>query len=155
MNNQRGLTLIEMIIYIALVSTLSTSIVGLYIHIISLKSQALVMQEVNDSVRFAAARIDSEIRRAVSVLGVGDSLSLITPDTQRNPTSFELADGRILMRAGATSAYITSNLVTITNLSLTNLSSVDGKSINIRYSLSGLYQDRTATVTGSAELRSK
>jgi type II secretory pathway pseudopilin PulG len=155
MKSNSGITIIEMTLYIGIVALISSSLVGLYIQIIQMKSKATAIQEVNESVRLAASRLDYEIRSAKSINSVGSSLSLSFADSSRNPTIFSLVNDRILLNVGVSTAYITSNLITITNFTLTNLSSGDSNSQNIRYSISGSYLGNDATVTSSAEVRSK
>ena len=147
--------MIEMIIYVAIVSIISTSITGLYIHIIRLRAQASSTQEVNESVRLAASKIDYEIRQAKSINSVGTSLSLSSSDSARNPTIIDLSNGRIRFTVGTSTAFITSNQVTINTFTLTNLSTGDSKSQNVRYIISGTYLGNSASITSSAEVRSK
>lgn len=147
--------MIEMIIYVAIVSIISTSITGLYIHIIRLRAQASSTQEVNESVRLAASKIDYEIRQAKSINSVGTSLSLSSSDSARNPTIIDLSNGRIRFTVGTSTAFITSNQVTINTFTLTNLSTGDSKSQNVRYTISGTYLGNSASITSSAEVRSK
>jgi type II secretory pathway pseudopilin PulG len=155
MTSKSGVTIIEMILYIGIVALISTAMVSLYINIIRLRSKATAMQEVNESVRLAAAKISYEIRQAHTILGVGSSLRLDMIDSSRNPTIFELNSGRIRLTVGTSVAYITSNLVNIDTFSLTNLSSGDSLAQNIRFTISGSYLDNTASITSSAEIRSK
>ena len=155
MKHKLGFTLIEMILYIAIVALISSALVSLYIQIIQLRSRATAIQEVNESVRLAAAKISYEIRQANKINSVGTSLSLSSTETGRNPTIFDLNNGRIRMTVGTSVAYITSNLVTITAFTPTNLSSGDSLSQNVRFSLSGSYQKNEASITSSAEIRSK
>ncbi len=155
MRQQQGVTIIEMILYIGIVALISTSMVGLYIKIIQLRSKATAIQEVNESVRLAAAKISYEIRQSQSIRGVGASLSLNMADASRNPTTFALVSGRIQMKVGTSTADITSNLVNINSLTFTNLSSGDSLAQNIRFAVNGNYLDNVATITNSAEVRSK
>jgi type II secretory pathway pseudopilin PulG len=151
----QGLSMIEMIIYIAIVSIISTSITGLYIHIIRLRSLASASQEVNESIRLAASKIDYEIRQAKAINSVGTSLSLFSNNSARNPTIIDLNNGRIRFSVGSSTAYITSNLVNINAFTLTNLSTGDSKSQNVRYTISGTYLGSSASITSSSEVRSK
>lgn len=152
---QKGVTLVEMILYVALVAIISTSLIGLYINIIRLRQESVHIQEVNAAIRLAAAKIGYEIRSAKSILGVGDSLSLATFDPDRSPTTFSLNNGQIIMSVGSSSYPLTSNLVTINSFVLTNLSAGGTASAHVRYTISGSRQGKTSSVTSSAEMRSK
>jgi type II secretory pathway pseudopilin PulG len=155
MKSQSGITLIEMILYIGIVALISSSLVGLYIQIINLRSSATAIQEVNESIRLASTKLAYEIRQAHPILGVGSSLRLDMVDTSRNPTIFDLNSSRIRMTVGTSIAYITSNLVNIDTLTFTNLSSGDSLAQNIRYTIDGHYLGHNASITNSVEIRSK
>lgn len=155
MKSNSGITIIEMTLYIGIVALISSSLVGLYIEIIKLKSKATAIQEVNETIRLAASKIEYEIKSAHSIISVGSSLSLAFTDSSRNPTTIALDNGRIRFSVGSSIAYITSNLVNINTFTLTNLSSGDTLSQHVRYTLSGTYLGNSASITGSAEVRSK
>lgn len=154
-NSQSGVTLVEMTIYIALVALISTSLVTLYIQIIKLKSKSISIQEVNESIRLAASKIDFEISQASRINSIGTSLSLASTEAGRNPTIIDLHAGRIRLTVGASTAYITSNLVNIDTFTLQNLSTGDSTAQNVRFTISGSYGESDLSITSSTELRSK
>ena len=155
MKSQSGTTLIEMILYIGIVALMATAMVQLYIEIIRLRARATDIQEVNESIRLAASKIGFEVRRADAINGVGSSLGLMSIESGRNPTTFDLNNGRIRMTVGTSVAYITSNLVNISAFTLQNLSSGDSLTQDVRFTITGVYNNNSATVTNSAEIRSK
>ena len=155
MKKQLGITIIEMTLYIAIVALISTSLVTLYIQIIQLRTRATAIQEVNESIRLVSSKISQEIRQANKINGIGTSLSLSSIEVGRNPTTFELNNGRIRMTVGTSAAFISSNLVDISEFTLTNLSSGDSLSQNVRFTITGSYLNNTATITNSVEVRSK
>lgn len=155
MKKQLGITIIEMTLYIAIVALISTSLVTLYIQIIQLRTRATAIQEVNESIRLVSSKISQEIRQANKINGIGTSLSLSSIEVGRNPTTFELNNGRIRMTVGTSAAFISSNLVDISEFILTNLSSGDSLSQNVRFTITGSYLNNTATITNSVEVRSK
>ena len=77
---KRGFTLIEMILYIAIVSIFLTGLVYFTWDLIYGRLKSYIQQEVNQNIRFASARIIYEIRNAKSVnsptSGSSETLSL-------------------------------------------------------------------------------
>jgi len=157
MKKQSGLTLIEIIIYVAIVGLMSTALTMMMINIMQLKTKSMAMQEVNQTLRFVADKINFEIRNAKS-LGTITSSSIAT-----DRASFTLNSGNIVMTVGSTVANLNSNLVNISGFVVTNLSSIDNKTKNINYVITGNYKNTGGrseftyvnSVESSAEVRSK
>ncbi len=157
MKKQSGLTLIEIIIYVAIVGLMSTALTMMMINIMQLKSKSMAMQEVNSSLRFIVDKINFEIKNA-KTLGTISASSIAT-----DRASFSLTAGNIVMMVGGTVANLNSNLVNISAFTVTNLSSGDSKTVNINYAITGNYINPggrsqftySTTVDGGAEVRSK
>ncbi len=159
-----GLTLIEIIIYVAIMGVMATALTMMTVNMIQLKSKSLVMQEVNSSLRFIADKISFEIKNAKSLGAIGaSSITLNTQDSTRNTTIFDLNTGNIRMTVGTSVASLNSNLVNISAFTVTNLSSGTSKTANVNYVITGNYKNAggrseftySATVEGSSEVRSK
>jgi len=164
MKKESGLTLIEIIIYIAIVGLMSTALTMMMMNIMSLKSKTMVMQEVNSSLRLIVDKLNYEIKNAKSLNSTtASSVTINTQDSTRNTTIFALNTGNIRMTVGSTIANLNSNLVNISAFTITNLSSGDGKTANINYVITGNYINPggrsefnySATMEGSSEVRSK
>jgi len=166
LNVYAGFTIVEMILYIAIVSIFMTGLVYFTWDVIYGRVKSFVHQEVNQNTRYAAKRISYEIKNASGVNSVtADSISLATTDSARNPTVISVADGRIQIGYGSSGncpttspCSITSNKVEST-LSFTDLSS--GNSTNIKFSLTVSSTgdrhefNKSETYETSVELRSK
>ncbi len=165
-----GFTLVEMILYIAIVSIFMTGLVYFTWDVIYGRVKSFVHQEVNQNIRFASKRIAFEIKNAKSVTspssGSANSLTLEYAEANRNPTVINVNNGRIQIGYGNTGncptsnpCFLTSNKVSVTGLTFTNLSS--GNSTNIKFgftvSSSGDRQEfnKSETYETSVELRSK
>lgn len=161
-----GFTLIELILYTALLATFIIGAVLFAWDIIYSGEKSSVLQELNHNLRFAAKRISFEIRSAQSINSLtSSSISLAMSDSARNPTVIDLSGGRIRIGFGSLGpcpisvpCFLTSNDISITNLTFTNLSS--GGSINVNSSIRGEtsgnrpeYQ-ASQTIKGSGEVRS-
>lgn len=123
--NKRGVTLIEMLVYIGLVSILVLTFVSFALDVVGTSQKTRVKQEIQQNARFAMARMIHEIRSAGD-LNVGSStfeshpgvLSLATSNPAANPTVFDLNSGVLRITRGAggaqaltTDRFIVSNLV--------------------------------------------
>jgi prepilin-type N-terminal cleavage/methylation domain-containing protein len=78
--NQKGFTMIEMILYIAIVSVLLVGITYLFLDVLQSQKKDTAGKEVNDNVRFISAQLMRDIRSAESIGSVSPSaLTLVMP----------------------------------------------------------------------------
>jgi Tfp pilus assembly protein PilW len=137
--NQTGVTLLELLIYVALVSILAVVFVNFTLDIVGTSQKARVKQEAQQNARIALERISRTIREA-NGLNVGSStfgshpgvLSLSMDNAAVNPTVFDISGGvlRITEGVGAPQA-LTSDDFNVTNLVFTNRS-ISGRTTNIK-----------------------
>lgn len=163
----QGFTLIELIIYLSLVSVFISGAVLFAWDIIYGRVKSQTQQEVNQNLRLASKRITYQIRNASEINFLGGSiLSLAAIDSFRDPTIFDLSAGRLRIGFGssgpcpvASPCNLTSNEVTVSNLVFTDLSS-GSNSKNIQFTITiASTADRSEwqksqTYTTSVELRS-
>lgn len=165
-NIANGFTLVEMILYIAIVSIFMTGLVYFTWDVIYGRVKSFVHQEVNQNTRFASKRILFEIKNASGVNVISaSSISLGTADPARNPTVIDVSGGRIRIGYGnsgncptSNPCYLTSNRVN-SSLLFTDLSF--GNSSNIKFVLTASSTgdrqeyEKSETYESSVELRSK
>lgn len=167
----KGITLIELILYVALFMIFITGVVTYGIQVIGIRAKAGVEQEVIANSRVVAERIAFEIRNASAINSVSaTSISLANSDSTRNPTVIAKSGGRITIGWGsvgscptASPCFLTSSDVNVNNLAFTNMSDANAKSASIKYafaissvnSSSGQQYSYSQSVVGSAEVRSK
>jgi len=126
--NGGGFTLIEFLIYIAIVSSILVLISGFLWNIVFGNIKETAYQEVQQNGRFALTKISQEIKRATGINsplagGSANSLSLAMADPNFNPTIFDLADGKLRITQGANPPIeLTTDQVIISNLQFSNLS---------------------------------
>lgn len=126
-----GFTLIEFIIYIAIVAVILVLMIGFLWNIISGNIKETSYQEVQQNGRFVLTKINQEIKKATGIEnpGLGASstvLSLSMADPFLNPTTFYLANGNLMIIQGLGQPYeLTSDQVTVSSLRFTNLSYQD------------------------------
>ena len=166
-NLKLGFTLVEMILYVAIVSIFVTAMVSFAWDAIYGRVKSYTHQEVNQNIRLAGKRINFEIRNAAGVNSAsGSNLNLAMSDSSRNPTIIDVSGERLRIGYGSSGTCptsnpcnLTSNIVSVTNLNFTDLS-VSPDSINIKFSITvestGDRQEfqKTETYESSSELRS-
>ena len=156
MNRQKkyknGFTLIELIIYVAIISIIATAFITFSISIIDSKGKTDVIQEVNANVRSALDIVTRHVRSA-SGLNVASStfdtdpgiLTINTNSSSTDPTVIELNqdDGTLQLTQGASSPVsVTSNVIKVTNLMFTNLTASSSRE-NIRIQMTLEYSGPT------------
>ncbi len=164
--NTRGFTLVEMILYIAIVSIFLTGLVYFTWDIVYGRVRSFTHQEVNQNMRLVTRRVVYEIRNAKSINSIsGNSISLEMADPERNPTVISLSGGRVRIGYGtsgqcpaANACDLTSNKVNVTDLIFTDLSSGNSKNVKFRISIEGVGERKeyqvSETYETSAEIRS-
>lgn len=140
----RGFTLIEFLVYSAIVVVVGVVSVEFVINIYEGKAKSTAYFEVQENARLAMERIVQEIHGAknintgLSSFGVnlaanpGAKLSLEMKDANLNPTEFDVSSGAARIKQGVSGPYdLTNNQVQVTNLTFRNFTSPNGRSKNI------------------------
>lgn len=141
--NKKAFTLIEMILYVSLVSTMLFVIVSFLSLILQSRIKNQSIAEVDQQGIQVMQIVTQTIRNAIQInspsLGAsGSSLSINVVSAPNNPTIFDLSSGTIRITEGASSPVsLTSNRITASNLTFQNLSpNSTGGSIRITFTLS-------------------
>lgn len=130
--NAKGFTLIETIIYIAIIGGIMVTFVNFGFNISDARDKTFVTEETQSNSRQAMEFITREIRSASSVDLVNSVfntdpgvLQLNMASSSLNPTIISLStdDGMLQVKKGASAtSTITSNKIIVSNLVFTNLS---------------------------------
>lgn len=133
--NQKGFTLIETILYIALVTFILVTISMFLIHILNAQVKTRAISQVLASATLVQDRLSEAVRHAdginvgASTFGVDPGvLSLDMVDGARSPTVFSLSadDGQLMIsEAGGAATALTSDDVKIKTLLFENLTTAD------------------------------
>jgi Tfp pilus assembly protein PilW len=124
MRPRKGFTLIEFILYFALVAIVIGAITAFAVDIVKTRSKTAVIAEVEQNMRFGLQRILRTVRQA-SELNVGAStlnsdaglLSVDMIAASNTPTVFDLSGGALRIKEGAGQAVaLTAPNVTVTKL---------------------------------------
>jgi type II secretory pathway pseudopilin PulG len=127
-SKKSGFTLIESLMYFSILAILLVVIGSILFQVLLGKIKAETIQEVSQNARIVTERIADRVRNAQSITtpSIGQtssSLSLSMTDTSKNPTVFDVSNGRLRIKEGSASAQnITSDEVSISALSFTNVS---------------------------------
>lgn len=173
-NWEKGTSLIEALLYIAIFSVIMMSVVVLGWNIIQSSIKVTTQQEVYSTARFISEKISYEIRNSAGIntassnFGVnlavtpGAQLSLASSSAPSNPTIFDVSGNYLRIKRGASAAVnLNSSATKVTSLVFTNYTSTDLTSQNVSFTITvansytGARQEYKATVTmeGSAEFR--
>ncbi len=165
--NNRGFTLIEMILYVAICSALLLSLSVMFSYLLSSRVKGQAVTEVNQQGSFVMHLLTSTIRNAKSIdvplMGTSaTSLSVTAQSPAISPTLISVSSSTLFIReAGGVSIPLTSSRISVSSLLFENVSSASStdKIIRITYTLS--YRSGSGrqeyvyvkTFTGSATLR--
>jgi len=124
----KGLTLIEIIIYISILVIIIAFTGGFLWNILLGNIKEGAWQEVQQNGRFVLSKMTQEVRRATAINtpapggGPLTFLSLAMADPDFNPTVFEVVDGKLRLDRGGEQFFLTSDRVVIDNLLFSNFS---------------------------------
>lgn len=125
---KQGFTLIEILIYIAILALVFVSMIVFFLNNISSNIKANSYQEVQQNGRFVMTKISQEMKKAIGINSPvpgssGTSLSLVMSDSNLNPTVLDLNNGKLRIAQGSSAPVdLTTDQVLVTNLQFTNLS---------------------------------
>lgn len=161
---QAGFTLIELILYMAIITIVLGALIPFAWDIIGGSVKSSAEQEVSSQGRYVSERIKLEIRDASGITSVAAgtiSLTNFSPDTT---TVIDLSGGKIRVNKNGSGAInLNSDDTSVTALTFTNYTSADNKTKNIQFNFTiddnygssrQEYQVPPITVQSSAELRS-
>ncbi|HOX96590.1 MAG TPA: type II secretion system protein [Candidatus Woesebacteria bacterium] len=168
--NSSGFSLIELILYVALLGIIVSGMVTFGLNVVQIRIKNRVEQEVIANTRLVTRRINYEIRNSSAVNSVtAESISLASGDSARNPTVISLSGGTVTIGYGSTGSCstivpcpLTSRNTTVQSLLFADMSSgVSPQSVKYEVVVKGevagagksYYYKEYAT--GSAEVRSK
>lgn len=145
--NHAGITLVEMLLYIAIFSILITAVVTVAISATTQRVRNNAVAEVDYQGEAVMSYITQTIRNASSVNiptpnNVSSSISVNTSLSANNPTVFDsFSDGsrqrlRVLEGSPAIQNYLTNNRITVNDISFANSAINGGRdSIRIQFTL--------------------
>jgi|SRR5579859_1740845 len=161
-----GITLIETIVYIAIVSIIMTTLIPFAWNIIEGGVKSSTEQEVFANARYISEQIKYQVRNATGINSVSATqISLATATSTTNPTVIGLSGTNMTIQQGTGGTLnLNSQNATISGVTFTSYTSADNKTKNIQfiftvnanYSGAGARQEfnESTTIEGDAEVRS-
>jgi hypothetical protein len=128
MTTRRGSTVIEVMLYVALLALITGTLMTFLLNVLGREAKVVTIMEVNQNARFALEKMDATVRNSKDATvptdggGTAASLSLTMADAAVSPTVFAVANGVLTMKQGTNAAVpLTSASVKVSNLTFTNL----------------------------------
>lgn len=171
---QRGFTLIEMLLYVAVAGIVLTSLVGFGWNMIGIGAKNGTHHDAVSNARLASEKLTFFIREAtdidtansnfgVNLASVSGSKVTLRGVAPNDPIVFDVSSGtlRVTLGASAPIALVSDN-ISVSSLVFANASSLNGKSKNVGFTLqlgttsgSGRFEYASSTaLRSSAEIRS-
>lgn len=160
---KKSFTLIEVLLYIAIVTIMMSALVLFAWNAIILGAKNNTQQELYAQGRIVSERILAEIRNANGINSVSASQISLIENAPNDPTIINVSAGILMIKQGVAAAVpLHSNTITVNSLVFTDYSSADGKTKNIGYVLqvsrnsTNVAQQYKGTITieSGAEVRS-
>lgn len=119
--NSGGFTIIEMLLYTAIVGMILVTVVYVTSTVYNIRARVSTSSVVHESMAYAKDRILVSLHAATAVTipasGTSSTLQLAMPDAMRDPTIISLSNGRIWIKEGSKARLpLTSVEVSISDL---------------------------------------
>lgn len=167
MKNNAGFTLIELVLYLAIITIVMSALIPFAWSVIGGSVKSAAEQEVSSQARYVSERIKYEIRNANSINSINSTpcLSSISLNTVTNAiTVIDLFSGKVRITYDTELPIdLNSDDTTVSCLTFTDYTSLDNKTKHIQFTFTiddnytGSRQEYNApamTIEGSGELRS-
>lgn len=126
-SRQAGYTLIELLLYIAMIGILLSAVVAFFGMTTDARVKNQSITEVNEQATYVMDYITQTVRNASSITSPaisasGSSLTLAVPTANLSPTVFSLVSGVLQVKEGTAAAVpLTSSKVQVSAFTITNL----------------------------------
>lgn len=130
---KKGFTFIELIIYVAILGIIATSLIAFAWNVVYVRLKAQAQREVTQNMRYITDKIIYEVKNAESFsVDNVNKVTIVSNDSNRNPVVIDFLDGKIRLGYGLSGECNSTNPCVISgkNIVITNLEFRD-------YTLSG------------------
>ena len=131
-NSIKGFTLIELIIYIAIIGIIVSGFISYFLSVGGIRNKNYSVSTVQSNGRNAMQIMERKIHEAQSVSvpssGASSTVLVLISSGGNASTTFSILNGVLFMKeTGVATTTITDNKITISNLTFTNLSPVSSR----------------------------
>lgn len=157
MKKIKGFSLVEILIYTAIIGIVGTLFSNILIIVTRAQNQQASSIEVNQQMNFALSTIQRLIRESSAVeIATGtpvSNLKLRTKDSAKDPTIITISSGKIVLQQGNGAAFnLTTDSVVVNQLSFWKIANSQGKDtvqidISISYNTQNPQQQFTKIIT--------
>jgi type II secretory pathway pseudopilin PulG len=131
-NSRAGFSLLEILIYIAVIAVVTTAIGGVFLSVAGGQARADAMAEINSNLRFALDKINQDISAASAITtpaSAGNTSATLALTSGANQITYCAVNSQLHRGTGGicdgNSEKITSGQVKVDNLSFTRLENIN------------------------------
>jgi type II secretory pathway component PulJ len=129
---QKGFTLIELVIYMGLMSIVIGLFAGILVTIVRIQTQQTSSRQVSSELNFIMNTITRDIRDAQSLSVTTSTLEITTYEASTTPTIITIENGAVAKKEGANAtSTLSTDRVFADALTFTNLSSGDTQAVQV------------------------
>lgn len=143
-STKRGFTIVEMLLYIGLLSMMITIMTGLFTSLLDVQLESEATSFVEADSRFLFSRLAYDIGRATSIttpVTLGSSSSSMTLLIDEVSYTYTVDNGALVLSTNMGTSSLTSFGTQISNITFTRLGNIDGKhAIQIQFTLASITQ---------------
>lgn len=152
---QKGFTLVELIIYMGLLTILMTILTRLFTATIDVQLTSEATGGLEEDSRFIYSRLAYDLTRAETIVTPGtpgSSSNTLTIIIGPATYTYRVVGTNLMLESGTGESALNSYMTAISNVSFTELGPVAGKkSIQVKYTMTSTIQSSSGTVTRDIE----
>lgn len=137
--SKKGFTLIELIIYMGLLSIFMVIMTDLLTQILDLRSQSTALSFVNSDGNYLRDRLEYDIRRSTAIVTpstTGTSSTQLVLTIGGAAHTYNVQNSELVLTTGGVASSLTTSDVSIASFSATRIGNGTGKdTVNLTYSL--------------------
>ncbi len=158
---QRGVTFVELLITIGLLSVLLMILLTIFTSSIDVQARSQGYAATSSDGRLILTRLEYDVKRATSIntpAGLGDTSSSLALTIDGHAYTYSVSGGKLQLDVDGGSTDLTGAEATISNLSFQKLGNIGGKA-SVRYSFTvtansqSAHEPDTQTFTSTTEQR--
>ncbi|MCL4338330.1 prepilin-type N-terminal cleavage/methylation domain-containing protein [Patescibacteria group bacterium] len=155
-NRQRGFTLIEMIIYVSLLSLLLLVLTDIFTSSLDVRLESQSFSSVEQDSRFITTRLTYDLHRAQNIsipANIGDQGSIMQITIDGNNYSYDLSNNNLTINSNLGTNQLNSYNTRVSALSFKRVGNPGGKNdIIISFTLSSISQKTAGPATKNISL---